>query len=214
MINVVKKIIYIFVVLSPSLTLSAQKSAEEELDGRLGHIRNFEAKFSQRTSDQHQRLISEGSGSFKYKKPDSVRWEIHTPIEQQIIINRGKIWVYDPDLEQVFTDNYIAGISTSPLFTILGTEGKLSSAYSIHRSLDENKNSTFKLTAKKPNEPIRDIEISFMKETLTSLSIRTHDQDSEFFFSNQRVNSKMSNSNFLFKIPPNVDIIDRSILSE
>lgn len=214
MIYLVKKIIYICVVLSPSLTLSAQKSAEEELDGRLGHIRNLEAKFSQRTFDQHQRLISEGSGSFQYKKPDSVRWEIHTPIEQQIIINGEKIWVYDPDLEQVFVDNYIAGISTAPLFTLLGTEGKLSAGYSIQLSLDENKNSTFKLTAKKPNEPIRDIEISFMRETLKSLFIRTHDQDSEFFFSNQRVNSNMSNSSFLFKIPPNVDIIDRSILPE
>ena len=213
MIYIIKKI-YTGILLLSSITLAAQKNGEEELYRILGQIRNLEAQFTQRTFDQHQDVISEGSGNFQYKRPNLVRWITHDPMEQHIVINGKKVWVYDPDLRQVLIDNFSAEIATSPLFILLSTNGDLGTLYSIQRSFNHKKNSTFKLNAKTPDESIREIEISFMAGNLTSLSIRTYDQVSNFFFSKQKVNSMIDTSVFSFEIPADTDVIDRTVLPE
>ena len=214
MIYIFKYTIFTCIFSIPSVTLSAQKDLEEQLQSRLEEISSFEAQFTQSTYDQHQSLISEGSGSFQYKRPSLVRWITNHPVEQHIIINGQKIWIYDPDLEQVLVDNYSAGLSTSPLFMLLDTGGDLATFYSIKGSVDENKKTTFNLTTKKQNESIRGVEITFQSGKIKSLSIHTYDQVSHFFFFNQSVNSMMDTSNFSFKIPPDTDVVDRSILTE
>ena len=215
MIYIVNYAIFACMFLMPSVTLAAQKNDEEQLQSWLKQIISFDAKFTQSTYDQHQGLISKGSGSFQYKRPNLVRWITHHPVEQHIIINGKNIWVYDPDLEQVLVDNYSsASLSASPLFKLLDTGDDLVTLYSIQRSVDENKKTTFKLTAKLQNEPIKAIEISFLAGILKSLSLHTHDQVSHFFFLNQSVNSMIDTSNFSFKIPLNTDVIDRSIFRD
>ena len=215
MIYIVNYIIFACIFLMPSVTLSSQKDDEEQLQSWLKQISSFEAKFTQSTYDQHQGLISKGSGSLQYKRPNLVRWITDYPVEQHIIINGQNIWVYDPDLEQVLVDNYSsASLSTSPLFVLMDTGGDLITLYSIQRSLDEDKKTNFKLTAKTQSESIREIDISFLAGSLKSLSIHTYDQVSNFFFINQSVNSMMDTSNFSFKIPPDTDVIDRSISRE
>ncbi len=216
MIYIVNYAIFACIFLMPSVTLSAEKkNDEEQIQSWLKRISSFEAKFTQSTYDQHQGLISKGSGNFQYKRPNLVRWITHHPVEQHIIINGQNIWVYDPDLEQVLVDNYSsANLSSSPLFKLLDTGGDLGNHYSIQRSLDENKKTTFKLTAKLQNEPIRAIEISFLAGILNSLSLHTYDQVSHFLFFNQSANSIMDTSNFSFKIPPDTDVIDRSIFRD
>ena len=215
MIYIVNYVIFACIFLMPPVTLSSQKDDEEQLQSRLKQISTFEAKFTQSTYDQNQGLISKGSGSLQYKRPNLVRWITDYPVEQHIIINGQNIWIYDPDLEQVLVDNYSsASLSTSPLFMLMDTGGDLITLYSIQRSLDEDKKTNFKLTAKTQSESIREIDISFLAGSLKSLSIHTYDQVSNFFFINQSVNSMMDTSNFSFKIPPDTDVIDRSISRE
>ena len=91
MIYIVNYIIFACIFLMPSVTLSSQKDDEEQLQSWLKQISSFEAKFTQSTYDQHQGLISKGSGSLQYKRPNLVRWITDYPVEQprEVVFRRG-----------------------------------------------------------------------------------------------------------------------------
>ncbi len=40
-------------------------------------------------------------GKMALERPGKFRWEVTKPIPQLIIANEAKLWIYDPDLEQV-----------------------------------------------------------------------------------------------------------------
>lgn len=72
--------------------------AKEALYGYLTSIHTMKAHFEQH-SDQKDAVLQTGRLIMRY--PNQLRWEVKQPSTQWIILNRHRLWVYDPDLNQV-----------------------------------------------------------------------------------------------------------------
>ena len=77
------------------------KDAQQLLsDVRLG-LETMKADFKQYEVNQDNQHGEESVGLVWLKAPDQFRWHYKQPIEQLIIADGEKVWVYDEDLEQV-----------------------------------------------------------------------------------------------------------------
>src|SRR5262245_20221542 len=67
----------------------------------LHGLQSFEANFNQRLTDKSGRILDESSGRLAIQRPNRFRWDYLEPSEQVIVADGKRIWLYDPELEQV-----------------------------------------------------------------------------------------------------------------
>ena len=77
--------------------ISASPKFFDYLDG----IESLEANFLQEITDRDGVVLETSQGFLKIKKPDKYKWVYFSPMEQEIVSNGDKIWIHDPELEQV-----------------------------------------------------------------------------------------------------------------
>ena len=90
-------LIFTLVFLIVCVEISASPKFFDYLDG----IESLEADFQQEIIDQDGVVLETSQGFLKIKKPNKYRWVFFSPIEQEIVSNGDKIWIHDPELEQV-----------------------------------------------------------------------------------------------------------------
>lgn len=84
-----------------SFGASAADSARARLDAFAKGISSISADFTQQVYDPNGAAGKGSSGSLALKAPRQFRWNVAKPYQQLIVADGEKVWVYDPDLEQV-----------------------------------------------------------------------------------------------------------------
>ena len=84
-----------------SLVICDQVSASPKFFDYLGGIESLKADFSQDIIVQDGVVLESSQGSLKIRKPNKYKWVYFSPMEQEIVCNGDKIWIHDPELEQV-----------------------------------------------------------------------------------------------------------------
>ena len=83
------------------LIICDEISASQKFFDYLNGIESLEANFLQEITDQDGVVLEASQGFLKIKKPNKYKWVYFSPMEQEIVCNRDKIWIHDPELEQV-----------------------------------------------------------------------------------------------------------------
>lgn len=91
---------------------------------RWAGTESYEAQFDQRIEMPGVGAEVLSAGRFYFAKPDLVRWE-YTDGPPQTVVGDGRwIWVYQPDLEQVYQVDYATAFGEGGLVALLaGREG-------------------------------------------------------------------------------------------
>ncbi|HEY4707564.1 MAG TPA: outer membrane lipoprotein chaperone LolA [Thermodesulfobacteriota bacterium] len=100
-----KKFIFIMaaaLLLGPGLA-SAEEVAEivAKLQKSYEAISTVTASFTQETSSRGMKAAQTAKGKVWFKKPGKMRWEYTVPEGDLIVSDGKKIWLYQPDLNQV-----------------------------------------------------------------------------------------------------------------
>lgn len=80
---------------------SASAGARDDLAAFSRGLKGLDGRFEQTLYDLDGRLKETSSGRVALSAPRLFRWEYTKPYEQLIVADGQKVWVYDPDLEQV-----------------------------------------------------------------------------------------------------------------
>lgn len=75
--------------------------ARATLDRFTSELSGLYGQFTQTVYDGNGRVRESSSGQVALSAPRLFRWEYETPYPQLIIADGTRVWVYDPDLEQV-----------------------------------------------------------------------------------------------------------------
>src|SRR5438105_3435289 len=67
----------------------------------LDAVKSMQANFTQTVYDNHGKSVQTSYGRMAIERPGKFRWEVTKPIPQLIIANESRLWIYDPDLQQV-----------------------------------------------------------------------------------------------------------------
>lgn len=80
---------------------TASAGARDNLDAFSKGLKGLDGKFEQTLYDLDGRLKETSTGRVALSAPRLFRWEYATPYAQLIVADGDKVWVFDPDLEQV-----------------------------------------------------------------------------------------------------------------
>src|SRR5580704_14348669 len=109
------KKIFLGLLLAFSGFVFSQTSAEL-LQTKLNAIRSMTANFNQVVKAKN-REVSRSSGIMALERPGRFRWQTKSPMEQLVVADGQKMWIYDVDLEQVTVKKQGKGLGgTAALF--------------------------------------------------------------------------------------------------
>jgi outer membrane lipoprotein carrier protein len=106
------------VLLAPAL---ARADALERFREYLRGTQAARTEFEQKVYDRNQRLVQASSGTFAFQRPGRFRWQIRVPYEQLIVGDGERVWIYDPDLNQVTVRSMGRALGSTPAALLAGS---------------------------------------------------------------------------------------------
>ena len=98
---------------------TAFAGARDDLDAFSKGLKGLDGRFTQQVFDDRGQLKETSSGRVALSRPDRFRWEYTKPYPQLIVADGDKVWVHDPDLEQVTVRAQGPEERNSPLAALL-----------------------------------------------------------------------------------------------
>ncbi|MDH4173265.1 MAG: outer membrane lipoprotein chaperone LolA [Betaproteobacteria bacterium] len=99
----------------------AQASALERFQEFLRGTQSARASFEQKVYDRQRRLVQESNGTFSFLRPGRFRWRYAQPYEQVIVGDGERVWIHDPDLNQVTVRPMARALGSTPAALLAGS---------------------------------------------------------------------------------------------
>ena len=116
-----KNLIKLGVLLMPLLLpLQVKAEAVDTLKSFFKGTQTLWAHFDQVVTDTNGRKIQEVKGSMQLQRPGKFRWDYDKPFVQQIVGDGAKVWLYDPELNQVTVRALDKAMGSSPAALLAG----------------------------------------------------------------------------------------------
>lgn len=117
---------------------SVEKSTDAQaLVALLADMNSIKGLFSQTITDTDGSVLQATKGTYKIKRPGFLYWETLPPYEQIIVSNSQKLWVYDPDLEQV-TIHSGQDLDKGPADILNGDLNEINQQYVVNKILPKD----------------------------------------------------------------------------
>jgi outer membrane lipoprotein carrier protein len=197
-----KKILAL-ILLFPALAFAFSPS--EMLQQKLANLKSITADFHQTITGEEGSVLQESSGKMAVLRPGKFRWETIEPMKQLIITDGKRVWLYEPDLQQVTIKALNQSLSETPILLLTKTNTDLNQQFNIKKT-NENQ---FELTPKNKEELFNKITITFSGEQIKELTLKNAlAQTTKIKFTNTKLNPKLFSTQFSFVPPKNTDIIN------
>ncbi|HRQ63681.1 MAG TPA: outer membrane lipoprotein chaperone LolA [Xanthomonadaceae bacterium] len=195
------------VLLAGLATGSVHADALPQLRAFTDGLESVQGSFVQRVFDANERIVEQSRGELAMARPNLFRWQYSDPFEQLIVADGERVWIYDPDLEQVTVRAQSASEAQSPLSVLLDPAG-IESHYLL-QELGESEDAWWLRLLPREEEPeFRYADLVFKDNELRAMHL--HDslgQRNVLLFGDWSRNPELPADTFRFEPPPGVDII-------
>ena len=99
---------------------SAHAGGAEQLRAFLSGTQSLRGSFEQTVTDKAGKRLQQSTGTLELARPGKFRWEYAKPYRQTMVGDGEKVWLYDPDLNQVTVRKLDAAIGSSPAALLAG----------------------------------------------------------------------------------------------
>ena len=100
---------------------AAALTGPEQLQRFLQGLHTMEARFEQSVLNASHTEALRSQGVFYLKRPGRFRWDYHEPYDQLIVADGNRIWMYEPDLEQVSHQDQESALRGTPALLLSDT---------------------------------------------------------------------------------------------
>ena len=187
----------------------------ETLDHFLNGLQSLQAGFVQTVQDSHEQAIEKSSGTLTIKRPGKFRWDYAKPNAQVIVSDGTRIWLYDPELEQVTIRSVDKAINGTPAMLLSGTgasgDTTLRSNFVVEHVEQRNGMTVINLSPKRSDTDFKLVQLALRTNTLVAMSLTDKlGQTTLLEFTQFRRNVALLDTQFEFTPPAGVDVIDNS----
>ncbi|PTS86509.1 outer membrane lipoprotein carrier protein LolA [Pseudomonas sp. HMWF032] len=181
--------------------------AIQRLTELLNQAQTITARFSQLSLDGSGTQLQETAGQLALKRPGLFRWHTDAPMEQLLVSNGEKVWLYDPDLQQVTIQTLDQRLTHTPALLLSGDVSKIRENFEI--SHNEGGNVVdFILKPKSKDTLFDSLRLSFRNKVLNDMQlIDSIGQRTNILFLNVKMNEPQDDAQFTFEIPAGADVI-------
>jgi chaperone LolA len=164
-------------------------------------------RFEQRVLDRAGKVVDRGSGTFAFARPGKFRWVYEKPHPQTLVADGHKLWIYDPDLQQVTIKRMDQAISSTPAALLAGRED-ITALFSLRDAGTADGLEWVEATPKTPDTGFDKVRLGLKDKELAAMEL--FDQlggHSSLRFVELKPNAPVSPDAFKFTPPKGVDVI-------
>ncbi|WP_137887163.1 outer membrane lipoprotein chaperone LolA [Pseudomonas sp. 2FE] len=183
------------------------EAAVQRLTQLLSQAQTITARFSQLTLDGTGTQLQETAGELALKRPGLFRWHTDAPQEQLLVSNGQKVWLYDPDLQQVTIQKLDQRLTHTPALLLSGDVSQIRQNFDI--SFKEAGDVVdFTLKPKAKDTLFDNLRLSFRKGVINDMQlIDSVGQRTNILFLGVKMNVALDAGQFTFDIPAGADVI-------
>ena len=194
------------------VTLPAQAddaAAVARLTHLLSLAQTLTARFSQLTLDGSGTQLQETAGELSLKRPGLFRWHTDAPQEQLLVSNGQKVWLFDPDLNQVTIQTLDQRLTHTPALLLSGDVSKIGENFTIEFK-EAGDVVDFILRPKARDTLFDTLRLSFRGGLINDMQlIDSVGQRTNILFMGVQLNQPLAAERFTFEIPAGVDVIQQ-----
>lgn len=105
-----------------AVVIGAQGATLERLRAFVRDTQTARASFTQTVTDKNGRLVQQASGEFAIARPGKFRWSVAKPYQQLLVGDGERVWIYDPDLNQVVKRRNDQALGSTPAALLAGKD--------------------------------------------------------------------------------------------
>src|SRR5262249_26106517 len=113
-----KSVLFLSVLL---LSTNSHAAAIERFKAFAQGAQSARADFQQKVVDKSGRTVQQSKGSFVFQRPGKFRWTYAQPVDQLIVGDGQKVWIYDRDLNQVTVRKLSRALGSTPAALLAGS---------------------------------------------------------------------------------------------
>lgn len=196
-----------FICLTMGSVAGAAETARAHLDAFSKDLKSLAANFEQHVIESGGDADKTSQGTFALKAPRQFRWDTKSPYKQLIVADGEKVWIYDPDLEQVTVRAQGTEEAHSPLI-VLTDLSQLDRDFVTSEQGDRDGLTWLRLKSKDKDPQFEYAELGLDASGLQRMTFKdTLGNTTEIHFSNWQRNAKLGADVFTFVPPKGVDVI-------
>ena len=171
-------------------------------------VRTLQADFHQVVLDEDLVPLQETSGRMWLSRPGRFRWSYGQPVEQEVLADGLRLWVYDVGLEQVIVRNQSKSLGNTPAALLVNAD-KPGDSYLIEYLGEQGAISWVTLFPKDSSAPFSQIQLGFENGDLRLVQMLDQlDQITRLKLDNLIVNDQLPKDLFRLDLPAGVDVIE------
>lgn len=182
--------------------------ARADLQTLLSDMDSYSATFTQTIMGGRNEILQRSDGYVRISTPSRFKWVVNDPYPQTLVTVGDKLYLYDPDLEQLAVEPLDAAIAGTPALILTGGVEDLGSMFQISEYHDGD-NRAYSLFPKADDALFAQIRLRFdSAERLSHLEIEDHlGQITLVTFSEVLQNQAVDPQEFAFDIPEDTEIV-------
>ena len=179
----------------------------QRVDRLLGNLQSLQADFKQTLTDSKGEVSEQSSGTIAIRRPNRFRWEYRQPHEQLMVADGTRIWLFDPDLEQVTVRRMGDSLSATPAMLLSG-DGKLADNFTVTKTSEDATAQWVMMEPKRNDTDFKWVRLGFASDLLKYMQLADKlGQITTLEFNNVQKNPPLDASLFVFKVPEGADVI-------
>jgi len=188
-------------------TAFAATGARARLDAFANGLHSLRGNFSQTVYDAHGNITGASHGLLALQAPRLFRWQVTDPYQQLIVADGKKVWVYEPDLEQVTVRDQGSEEAHSPL-TVLTDLSQLDSEFRTTDAGTRDGLAWLRLVSRSKEPQFEYAEIGFDASGPRRMIFKdTLGNRTEIAFSGWERNPQLAADTFKFVPPKGTDVV-------
>ena len=193
-------------------TAVADPEAEAQLDDLLSGLETLQADVTQLIVESDGGVLEESDIRMMLKRPDGFYWETVAPFPELVVTDGHSLWNYQPDLEQVVVEPWESSRSELAAKLLSGDTAGLADEYTVElRNTDGTEFTEFVLTPRAADSVYQQITLTFRNRILEIIYIDSNNgQKTVWEFFDLVANAPLTDSQFVFQIPPGVEVIQNT----
>ncbi len=185
----------------------AHADAVQRLNSFFQSTASMRAQFRQTVLDNQNRKVQDVTGYMQLSRPGKFRWDYNKPYVQVIVGDGQRVWLYDPELNQVTVRALDKVLGSSPAAILAGSKD-LDKTFTLKDEGMQGDLEWAEVIPKEKDGSFERVLLGFRGEQLAEMEL--HDnfgQTTVIEFTKLERNPKLNPQAFKFSPPKGADVV-------
>jgi outer membrane lipoprotein carrier protein len=184
------------------------QDAVERLRSFVRDTKSGQAAFTQTVTSADGKRRRTSSGEFAFARPNRFRFAYRKPFEQTLVSDGQKVWMHDPDLNQVSSRPLGQALASTPAALLAG--GALEPAFALSAEPAAEGLDWVRATPQAKDGAFQWMRVGFRGNELAVIEVQDgFGQRSRLEFARFEANAAIPAERFRFVVPAGADLVEQ-----